>query len=118
MNCECKIVYGPPETTRGSIGESVDAAQLIELCLLHQAIVNRLQIPNRVVVGDVLVGFCAGHFGRDGHGDKTIEAMGKDWIVVRYGVGGLWEGGLGFASGDNVSRELWKYCKRNPECKE
>lgn len=33
--------------------------------------------------GDVLFGFCGGFFGRDSHGPKTIEAIGKDWVVVR-----------------------------------
>ncbi len=30
-----------------------------------------------------LCGFCNGFFGRDSYGDKLIEAIGIDWIVVR-----------------------------------
>lgn len=33
-------------------------------------------------VGSVLHGFCDGFFGSGG-GDKRIEGMGRDWIVVR-----------------------------------
>ena len=34
-------------------------------------------------IGKVLKGYCNGYFGRDSYGDKTIEAEGIDWIVVR-----------------------------------
>ena len=34
-------------------------------------------------VGQVLEGYCGGSFGRDSYGDKRIEAIGHDWIVVR-----------------------------------
>ncbi len=34
-------------------------------------------------VGDMLYGFCAGHFGRDGYDDKRVEAIGSDWVVTR-----------------------------------
>lgn len=34
-------------------------------------------------VGDVLYGFCGGHFGRDSYDDKRVEAVGSDWVVVR-----------------------------------
>jgi hypothetical protein len=34
-------------------------------------------------VGAVLHGFCHGAFGRDSYGDKRVEAIGADWIVVR-----------------------------------
>lgn len=34
-------------------------------------------------VGDVLYGFCGGYFGRDSYGDKRVEAIGADWVVVR-----------------------------------
>lgn len=36
-------------------------------------------------VGDVLYGYCAGHFGRDSYGRKRVEAIGVDWVVVREG---------------------------------
>lgn len=37
----------------------------------------------RVTVGTVLYGFCGGFFGRDSYGNKTVEAIGKDWVVAR-----------------------------------
>lgn len=41
-------------------------------------------------VGDVLVGFCGGAFGRDSYEDKRVEAIGADWVVAR-------EAGTGYA---------------------
>lgn len=38
-------------------------------------------VPLRV--GDVLEGFCEGHFGRDSYEDKRVEAIGADWVVCR-----------------------------------
>jgi hypothetical protein len=37
--------------------------------------------------GDVLGGFCEGYFGRDSYGDKRVEEIGPDWVVVRYESG-------------------------------
>jgi hypothetical protein len=34
-------------------------------------------------VGIVLFGHCGGHFGRDSYGEKRVEAIGADWVVVR-----------------------------------
>ncbi len=34
-------------------------------------------------VGDVLYGYCGGHFGRDSYTDKRVEVIGSDWVVVR-----------------------------------
>jgi hypothetical protein len=34
-------------------------------------------------VGDVLLGFCNGFFGRDSYEDKRVEALGADWVVAR-----------------------------------
>lgn len=48
-------------------------------------------------VGTVLYGYCDGFFGRDGYGGKRIEAIGADWVVVRY-INGLNEGCTGFCS--------------------
>ena len=48
-------------------------------------------------VGTVLYGFCEGRFGRDGYGDKRIEAIGADWVVVRY-IDDVNEGKLGFCA--------------------
>jgi hypothetical protein len=35
------------------------------------------------LVGKTLRGFCGGMFGRESYGDKVIEAVGEDWVVVR-----------------------------------
>lgn len=40
-----------------------------------------------LAVGQILYGYCEGYFGRDGYGEKRIEAFGADWIVARE-VGG------------------------------
>lgn len=42
-------------------------------------------IPLRV--GDVLYGYCGGAFGSDSYGDKRVEAIGADWVVVREDAG-------------------------------
>lgn len=34
-------------------------------------------------IGMLLYGYCDGYFGRDSYGNKRIEAIGHDWIVVR-----------------------------------
>lgn len=36
-----------------------------------------------IYVGTILDGYCNGYFGRDSYGEKKIEAVGADWIVVR-----------------------------------
>jgi hypothetical protein len=38
---------------------------------------------NILRVGDILYGFCGGEFGRDSYGDKRVEAIGSDWVIVR-----------------------------------
>lgn len=40
------------------------------------------EIVSPLRVGDVLYGFCGGHF-RDSYSPKRVEAIGADWIVVR-----------------------------------
>lgn len=40
-------------------------------------------MPVPLRVGDMLYGFCNGSFGRDSYGDKRVEAIGSDWVVVR-----------------------------------
>lgn len=37
-------------------------------------------------VGDVLYGYCQGYFGRDSYGEKTVLAIGPDWVVVSENV--------------------------------
>jgi hypothetical protein len=34
-------------------------------------------------IGDNLVGYCAGVFGRDAYGCKRVEAIGCDWVIAR-----------------------------------
>jgi hypothetical protein len=35
-------------------------------------------------VGQLLYGFCGGHFGRESYwGPNRVESIGYDWIVVR-----------------------------------
>ena len=46
-----------------------------------------------LAVGLVFKGYCQGYFGRDGYGDKRVEAFGADWIVVRHD-----DGAVNFAS--------------------
>lgn len=48
---------------------------------------------SNIRVGTKLYGFCGGFFGRDDYNDKRVEAIGTDWVVVRYE-----NGGVGFAS--------------------
>lgn len=40
-----------------------------------------------LLVGQQLYGYCGGYFGRDSYGDKRIEAVGSDWVVVRTEAG-------------------------------
>ena len=49
-------------------------------------------IPLRV--GDMVYGYCQGHWGRDCYEDKRVEAIGGDWVVARGGSGAvhLYEG--------------------------
>lgn len=54
----------------------------------------RCEEQDKLKVRDVLYGFCNGRFGRDSYSDKTVEAIGTDWVVVRYESGelGLYQG--------------------------
>lgn len=36
-----------------------------------------------IEVGDLIKGFCFGNFGRDSYFDRTVEAVGSDWVVTR-----------------------------------
>lgn len=48
-------------------------------------------------IGDVLVGYCGGFFGRDSYGDKRVEGIGSDWVVVREdGLARFYEGDVGY----------------------
>lgn len=71
-----------------------------------------------LMVGDTLLGYCRGHFGRDSYEPKRVEAVGTDWVVARTIDQIRGEHEVLFASGENVHRDLWKACPRNPECEE
>jgi len=58
-----------------------------------------------LAVGLLFRGYCQGYFGRDGYGDKRVEAFGADWLVVRY-ASGYREGSVGFASFDSQDEML------------
>lgn len=36
-----------------------------------------------VEIGTLLNGYCNGFFGRDSYGEKRVEGVGADWVVVR-----------------------------------
>ena len=56
---------------------------------------------SNIRVGTRLYGYCGGFFGRDDYNDKRVEAIGADWVVVRYDS----TGEVGFCSfvGDSWS---------------
>jgi hypothetical protein len=39
------------------------------------------------LVGMVFRGYCGGIFGRDHYGEKRVESVGADWLVVRLADG-------------------------------
>lgn len=41
-----------------------------------------------ITIGTTLYGFCGGYFG-ESYGNKTVEGVGPDWIVVREWNGRL-----------------------------
>ena len=45
---------------------------------------NEVEVLALKYCGKMCSGYCEGGFGRDGYGDKRIEAVGADWVVVRY----------------------------------
>ena len=62
-------------------------------------------------VGQMLYGYCRGVFGRDSYGDKRIEAIGFDWIVVREE-----KGYPNFANGlDNLKLLETEDCTKPPK---
>ena len=60
----------------------------------------------KLLIGQILYGFCGGYFGRDDYGDKRIEAIGADWVVARH----ISEGDVTFYTGD--LDKLEKYTER------
>jgi len=47
----------------------------------------------KLKVGDILCGYCCGKFGRDSYGEKRVEVIGADYVVVRE-----FDGSANFAS--------------------
>lgn len=58
-------------------------------------------------VGTKLYGFCGGFFGRDDYWDKRVEAIGADWVVVRYESGGV--GFCSFGDDEYTLEDLEEY---------
>lgn len=61
-------------------------------------------------IGMILFGYCDGYFGRDSYGDKRIEALGADWVVVREEDGR--PNFAGFESSKEMEERLMKWSKR------
>ena len=57
-----------------------------------------------IMVGDILKGFCGGHFGRDSYEDKRVEGVGTDWVVARGKDTGI----IQFGEGVNIHEECIK----------
>lgn len=72
-----------------------------------------------VQVGDPLHGYCGGLFGRDHYDCGFIEAVGRDWVVLRSTGADRWNP-VGMACGRNILTELaefrtdFSYC--NEDC--
>lgn len=58
---------------------------------------------NRYLIepGDRIMGFCGGMFGRDSYGEKTVVAVGRDWIVAREE-----DGTVVLATGEDVHERV------------
>jgi hypothetical protein len=65
------------------VADEEDCITLGTLRLLVAAVRNGLPGVSPLQVGDMLYGFCRGAFGRDSFDDKTVEAIGPDWVVCR-----------------------------------
>ena len=59
---------------------------------------------SQLMVGQMLYGYCGGHFGRDSYEDKRIEAVGADWVVARQE-----NGEVVFAEGEGAHEVLFEY---------
>ena len=62
-----------------------------------------------LAVGLLFKGYCGGSFGRDGYGDKRVEAFGADWIVVRNERGSTFF--ASFATQDEMLRRVADFAK-------
>lgn len=65
-------------------------------------------------VGTKLYGYCGGFFGRDDYNDKRVEALGADWVVVRYEHTGE-AGFCSFVGGDWSLADLEEYTENRTE---
>ena len=59
------------------------------------------------LIGQTIDSYCDGWFGRDSYGEKTIEAVGPDWIVCRNEAGRC-----EFATGLVSFEELYGHIKK------
>lgn len=64
-----------------------------------------------LALGDVLHGFCGGHFGRDHYDCARVEAIAPDWLVARDQ-----DGDLSFAAGASNLRALRSYRTQSEWC--
>lgn len=73
-----------------------------------------------LVVGDVLHGFCGGHFGRDHYDCCRVEALGPDWLVARSEDGEDRDAAVAFACGSSdlialrAFRGQSEWCEADP----
>lgn len=67
-------------------------------------------MPNKILVGTSLYGYCGGHFGRDSYGQKRVEGIGVDWVVVREVDSGM----VHLATGEQVHEDLLQ-CTQDDE---
>lgn len=65
--------------------------------------------PRPVQVGDPLHGYCGGLFGRDHYDCGLVEAVGRDWVVVRIQGNGSQFNPVAMASGRDILTELAEY---------
>lgn len=65
-----------------------------------------------IQVGDRLHGHCGGYFGRDHYTCGTVEAIGPDWIVLRYQDYG--QPAVGMTSGKDVLIRMEEYRENDP----
>ncbi len=63
---------------------------------------------SRIEVGDTILGYAGGFFGRDSHDTRHVEAVGSDWVIAREE-----RGTVVLASGEDIHEQLWEHCERN-----
>jgi hypothetical protein len=73
--------------------------------------------PRPIQVGDELHGYCGGYFGRDHYDCGIVEAVGRDWLVLRTMDAGDPSHAIS-ATGPGILQELARYRIPDPSgCK-